>query len=60
MAIEDWIDYFYDDDDQYPSYNVICKYCGRGGFSWYEFPNGWRLVDEKENIHKCESFKVVE
>lgn len=32
-----------------------CKYCNNEGFSWTETPQGFRLVDEDGEQHKCSS-----
>jgi len=33
---------------------VVCQYCGEGGFHWKKRGDGgWRLFDEEEMLHSC-------
>ena len=35
----------------------VCKYCNEEGLYWTETPNGWRLLDDQQEQHKCDSYK---
>lgn len=39
--------------------SVVCRYCGKGNFYWYQMETDgrWRLVDEKLNVHSCREYR---
>jgi len=35
-----------------------CRYCGKGMLHWTLTDNGWRLADDKNNVHSCKKYKI--
>jgi len=33
-----------------------CYYCGRWGYHWVKTESGWRLEDDKGQIHTCREY----
>lgn len=53
MAIEDYIDFYYDPDwDE----GVTCKFCGACGLTWVHSPklDRWYLYNEDDSLHNCQ------
>lgn len=45
--------YAREQEDPAPATGYKCKFCKKGGFSWEELDEGWRLVSAKGEIHRC-------
>jgi len=60
----DWLTESYAGSDDYedwydtsPRYKKICMHCGEGNLDWTQTGTGWRLMNEKAEIHSCDKFK---
>ena len=63
MAIEDWIDFSYLDEDYDPEADITCKFCGQQGLMWERGVDEhnrkrWHLLDQEGNIHECRAAPV--
>lgn len=58
--------YFDDNEDDIIYYRpsrirtVECNRCGKGGFSWEETDDGWVLVDQHYEVHRCPKLRARE
>ena len=54
----DWIiDNFDDEENPATIAPKECDYCGRKRLHWVKTAIGWRLADDKERIHSCNTRK---
>ena len=52
MAIEDWIDGWFIDDDE--PYEVTCNRCGKAPLYWDSDGDKWVLTELNGELHKCD------
>lgn len=57
-------DYYLENSDFFEEepepFQQLCKYCGKDQLDWWEFDQGYRLVDRQGKVHACdEYFKVT-
>jgi len=36
-----------------PTFRDACKFCKEYGLQWWQFYNGWRLMEKDGTQHKC-------